>query len=89
MWAELGIPRIYSTTATTIKPAPDDYKAAVDNVREVAQIAAQFKLTAMFEFVRQSTFASTLPTILSITRASGTTQPRAAVRLLPLLVGQQ
>ena len=70
MWAELGIPRIYSTTATTIKPAPDDYKAAVDNVREVAQIAAQFKLTAMFEFVRQSTFASTLPTILSITRAA-------------------
>lgn len=70
MWAELGIPRIYSTTATTIKPAPDDYKAAADNVREVAQIAAQFKLTAMFEFVRQSTFASTLPTILSITRAA-------------------
>ena len=70
MWAELGIPRIYSTTATTIKPAPDDYKAAADNVREVGEIAAQFKLTAMFEFVRQSTFASTLPTILSITRAA-------------------
>jgi 2-keto-myo-inositol isomerase len=78
MWAELGIPRIYSTTATTIKPAPDDYKAAVDNVREVAQIAAQFKLTAMFEFVRQSTFASTLPTILSITR------PAAQPNLGPL-----
>src|SRR5688572_13216214 len=70
MWAELGLPRIYSTTATTIKPAPDDYKAAADNVREVGQVAAQFKLTAMFEFVRQSTFASTLPTILSITRAA-------------------
>ena len=78
MWAELGIPRIYSTTATTIKPAPDDYKAAADNVREVAQIAAQFKLTAMFEFVRQSTFASTLPTILSITR------PAAQPNLGPL-----
>jgi 2-keto-myo-inositol isomerase len=39
-------------------------------VREVGQIAAQFKLTAAFEFVRQSTFASTLPTILSITRAA-------------------
>jgi 2-keto-myo-inositol isomerase len=78
MWAELGIPRIYSTTATTIKPAPDDYKAAVDNVREVAQAAAQFKLVAMFEFVRQSTFASTLPTILSITR------PAAQPNLGPL-----
>ena len=70
MWAEIGIPRIYSTTATTIKPAPDDYKSAADNVREVARIAAQFKLIAAFEFVRQSTFASTLPTILSITRAA-------------------
>ena len=70
MWTELGLPVIYSTTATTIKPAPDDYKAAADNVREVGQIAAQFKLTAAFEFVRQSTFASTLPTILSITRAA-------------------
>jgi sugar phosphate isomerase/epimerase len=69
-WTELGIPLIYSTTATTIKPAPDDYKAAAENVREVAQIAAQFKLTAAFEFVRQSTFAATLPTILSITRAA-------------------
>jgi sugar phosphate isomerase/epimerase len=70
MWTELGLPLIYSTTATTIKPAPDDYKAAAGNVREVGQVAAPFKLTVAFEFVRQSTFASTLPTILSITRAA-------------------
>jgi sugar phosphate isomerase/epimerase len=70
MWTELGLPVIYSTTATTIKPAPDDYKTAADNVREVARVAAQYKLIAAFEFVRQSTFASTLPTILSITRAA-------------------
>jgi 2-keto-myo-inositol isomerase len=69
-FATLGVPRIYSTTATMIKPTADDYKAAAVNVREVGEIAAQFKLTAMFEFVRQSTFASTLPTILSITRAA-------------------
>jgi 2-keto-myo-inositol isomerase len=53
-----------------IKPAPDDYKSAADNVREVARAAAEYKLIAAFEFVRQSTFASTLPTILSITRAA-------------------
>ncbi len=70
MFATLGLPRIYSTTATTVKPAPDDYKAAADNLREVGAIAKQFQLTAMFEFVRQSTFASTLPTILSIMRAA-------------------
>jgi 2-keto-myo-inositol isomerase len=69
-WAELGIPRIYSTTQTSIKPTADDYKAAVDNVREFGEIAGQFQLTAMFEFVRTSTFASTLTTLLSITRAA-------------------
>jgi sugar phosphate isomerase/epimerase len=73
MWAELGIPIIYSTTITSIKPAPDDYKTAADRVREVGEIAAQFKLTALFEFTRNSTFASTLPTMLAITRASGLT----------------
>ena len=70
-WAELGIPKIYSTTATSIKPTADDYKAAVDNVREFGEVAKQFQLTAMFEFVRTSTFASTLTTLLSITRAAG------------------
>jgi sugar phosphate isomerase/epimerase len=70
-WAELGIPLIYSTTATAIKPTADDYKAAVDNVREVGAIASQFQLTALFEFVRTSTFASTLQTLLSITRQAG------------------
>ena len=66
----LGVSHIYSTTATTFKPTADDYKAAADNVREVGQVAAQYSLTAMFEFVRTSTFASTLPTLLSITRAA-------------------
>ncbi len=69
-WAELGIPVIYSTTQTSIKPAVDDYKTAADNVREFGEIARQFQLTACFEFVRTSTFASTLTTLLSITRAA-------------------
>jgi len=33
-------------------------------------VARQFQQTAMFEFVRTSTFASTLTTLLSITRAA-------------------
>jgi 2-keto-myo-inositol isomerase len=69
-WAELGIPKIYSTTQTDIKPTADDYKAAAANVHEYGDIAQQFGLTAMFEFVRTSTFASTLTTLLSITRAA-------------------
>ena len=70
MFATLGLTRTYSTTATMIKPTPDDYKLAADNVREVGDVAKPFQMTAMFEFVRQSTFASTLLTLLSITRAA-------------------
>ncbi len=69
-WAELGIPIIYSTTQSSTKPAPDLYKAAADNAREVADIARQFSLTTLFEFQRTSTLVSTLPTMLSITRAA-------------------
>lgn len=71
MWATLGLTHIYSTTASTIKPTADDYKAAADNVREIGEVARQFQLTAMFEFIRTSTFASTLTTLLFITRAAG------------------
>ena len=76
-WAALGVPRIYSTTQTTIKPTPDDYKAAADNLREFGEVARQFQLVGMFEFVRQSTFASTLTTMLSLTRAAA--HPNAGV----------
>lgn len=70
MFATLGLARLYSTTGTMVKPTPDDYKAAPANVRAVGEVAKQFQMTAMFEFVRTSTFASTLPTLLSITRAA-------------------
>jgi 2-keto-myo-inositol isomerase len=69
-WATLGLTHIYSTTASTIKPTADDYKAAADNVRAVGDVARQHSLTAMFEFVRNSSFAATLTTLLSITRAA-------------------
>ena len=70
MLATLGLTRTYATTATTAKPAPDDYTAAADHMRTAGEIAAQFRLTMMFEFVRQSTFAATLPTLLKIVRAA-------------------
>ena len=54
MLATLGLTRTYSTTATTGKPAADDYKAAADYLREVGEIGKQFQLTVLFEFVRQS-----------------------------------
>lgn len=71
MLASLGLVRTYATTATTAKPVADDYTAAADHMRAAGDIGAQFKLTMMFEFVRQSTFAATLPTLLKIVRAAG------------------
>ena len=72
--------KIHSTTQTTIKPTPDDYEgAAADNLREFGEVGASFNLVGMFEFVRQSTFASTLTTMLSLTRAAAQNECGRAV----------
>jgi 4-hydroxyphenylpyruvate dioxygenase len=70
MFAALGLNRIYAPTGTTQKFTEDDYKAGVENMRKVGEIAKQFRMTAMAEFVRASTFISTLPTLLRMTRAA-------------------
>ena len=68
MLAALGLNRTYATTATTQKVTLDDYKTGVDNMRAVGEIAKQFRMTAMAEFVRTSSFISTLTTLLKMTR---------------------
>src|SRR2546422_6489067 len=65
-FAELGLSRIYSPTGTTGKFTEEDYKAGIDNMRKVGEVAKQFRMTAMAEFVRASTFISTLPTLLKM-----------------------
>jgi 4-hydroxyphenylpyruvate dioxygenase len=64
----LGLTNIYAPTGTTEKFTADDYKAGAANMREVGEIAKGFGLTAMAEAVRASTFISTLPTLLRMTR---------------------
>ena len=68
----LGLTRIYSPTTTmpTQKFTEDDYKAGGDNMRELGEIARGFGLTMMAEAVRTSTFISSLPTLLRMTRAA-------------------
>jgi 4-hydroxyphenylpyruvate dioxygenase len=77
MFAGLGLNRIYSPTTTTSKFTEDDYKIGVDNMRRVGDVAQQFRLTFMAEFVRTSSFISTLPTLLRMTRAAA--HPNLAV----------
>jgi 2-keto-myo-inositol isomerase len=68
MFAALGLAKIYAPTSTTQKFTFADYKAGAQNMHEVGEIAKQFHLTAMAEFVRASSFVSTLPTLLNMTR---------------------
>jgi 2-keto-myo-inositol isomerase len=75
MFATLGLNRIYAPTGTMQKVAEDDYKIGVENMRKAGEVARQFKLTMMVEAVRASTFISTLPTMLRMTRAAGNVAP--------------
>lgn len=79
VFASVGLTRIYSPTGTTGAFTEDDYKVGADNMRAVGEIARQFGMTAMAEAVRASTFISTLPTLLRMTRAA------AHPNLAPLL----
>ena len=45
-------------------------KPAADNMHEAGEIAKQFDMSLRIEFVRTSTFISTLPTLLKMTRAA-------------------
>jgi sugar phosphate isomerase/epimerase len=68
MFASIGLGKIYAPTTTTQKFTLGDYQAAAQNMHEVGEIVKQFRLTAMVEFVRASSFISTLPTLLKATR---------------------
>ncbi len=70
MFSSIGLAKIYAPTTTTQKFTLGDYKSAAENMHEVGEIVKQFRLTAMVEFVRASTFISTLPTLLKATRAA-------------------
>jgi 2-keto-myo-inositol isomerase len=68
MFASLGLSRTYAPTTATEKFTLDDYRAGAQNMREVGEIAKQFRMTAMVEFVRSSSYVSTLTTLLKMTR---------------------
>lgn len=70
MFAAMGIEKIYAPTTTTGKFTLDDYKSGAQNMHQVGEIARQYHLTAMVEFVRASSFVCTLPTLLNMTRAA-------------------
>lgn len=70
MFATLGLTRIYQPTATApnAKFTADDYTAASANMREVAEIASQYKLVFMVEALRNSAFISTISSLTKVIR---------------------
>jgi sugar phosphate isomerase/epimerase len=68
MFAALGLKKVYTTTNGTQKLTLDDYKVVVEQMRRVGDMAKQFDMIAMVEFVRASPYMSTLPTALKYTR---------------------
>jgi sugar phosphate isomerase/epimerase len=71
MFAALGLAHIYAPVGGGMqKFTEDDYKVGADNVRAAGEVAKQFRMTIMAEFVRGSSFISTLPTILKVSRAA-------------------
>jgi 2-keto-myo-inositol isomerase len=67
-FSAFGISHIYCPAVTSRKVTADDYKGAVDCIREGGEAAAQYKMTAMIEFARNSSFISTLTTSLKLIR---------------------
>ncbi len=70
MYASMGLNRVYAATATSKKVSEDDYKAGGDNMHDAGEVAKQFNMSLRIEFLRTSTFISTLPTVLKLTRAA-------------------
>jgi 2-keto-myo-inositol isomerase len=67
-FSSFGLTKIYCPAVTSRKVTAEDYKGAVDCIREGGEAARQYKMTAMIEFARNSSFISTLTTALKLIR---------------------
>jgi len=70
MYANIGLNHVYSPTTCSKKVTEEDYKAGPDNMFDAGEVAKQFDMKLRIEFLRSSTFISTLPTLLKLTRAA-------------------
>jgi 2-keto-myo-inositol isomerase len=75
----LGADKIVLVPAMTTKPAEDDYKRGIDNLREAAELSGQFGVSLLFEFSRFFTLASSLTTALMFVR--GANHPRVKLMI--------
>ena len=67
-FARLGLQKIYAPSITTRPVTRGDFDATPDCIRETAEIAREFGLTSMIEFVRTSSHLATLTSSLMVIR---------------------
>ncbi len=67
-FSSLGLQKIYAPSTTTRRVSTEDFAATPDCVRETGEIAREYNLTAMIEFIRTSTHLSTLTSSLKVIR---------------------
>ena len=67
-FASLGLQKIYSPSLTNRRVNAEDFAATPGCIREAGEIAAEYNLTAMIEFLRTSTHLATLPSALNMIR---------------------
>ena len=68
MYATMGLNKVYAATASSKKVTEEDYKAGPQNMHDAGEVAKQFNMSLRIEFLRSSSFISTLPTVLKLTR---------------------
>ncbi len=67
-FATLGLQKIYSPSVTNRAVTAEDFAATPDCIREAGEIAREYNLTAMIEFLRTSTHLATLTSALKMIR---------------------
>ena len=67
-FATLGLQKMYSPSTTSRSVTAEDFAATPDCIRETADIAREYNLTAMIEFLRTSTHLATLTSSLEVIR---------------------
>ena len=69
-FANLGLEKIYSPATTNRAVTAEDFAATPGCIRETGEIAGEYNLTAMIEFLRTSTHLATLGSALQMIRAA-------------------
>jgi len=67
-FSSLGLQNIYSPSSTNRAVTSEDFAATPDCIREAGEIAGEYNLTAMIEFLRTSTHLATLTSALQMIR---------------------